>query len=255
MIQRPRARKTEVASLIAPSDGYRGTLARKGKKPINHIKQNSKKLVETQRQYKLKEKAGAEAKKQKKTVLKQFRGVSSRVYSYQHRPQTCHADRFAEPVDHSLDDENFNTDNIGFPEAPSKHMTIIQKNILKACEKKPAEEHRPQSAIPEYKSQGKVPSYLVKRKQEWKDEEEHKQKVAELKKAPPGTKLLPEAERLETLSQLENSKLEMINTLETLPISLRTMALRNKKIELENKLKETDAAIKLFSRKNVYVAA
>ena len=35
---------------------------------------------------------------------------------------------------------------------------------------------------------------------------------------------------------------------------MRTMSLRNKKLELECKLKEIDAAIKLFSKENVYVA-
>lgn len=35
---------------------------------------------------------------------------------------------------------------------------------------------------------------------------------------------------------------------------MRTMALRNRKLELENKLKEIETAIKLFSKENVFVA-
>lgn len=73
-------------------------------------------------------------------------------------------------------------------------------------------------------------------------------------RVPPGTKLLPEEERLATLDQLKYTKVQIINTLESLPISMKTMALRNKKLDLESKLQEVDAAIKLFSKENVFVA-
>lgn len=149
MIQRPRARKTTVASLISPPDGFRGTMARKGKKPKDHIKENSKKVMETQRKFKQKEKAEIEAKKEKRSTLKQFKGVSSRVYNYQYRPQTCYGAKFSQSLSTSVD-ENVNTENLARPESSDGSMSIIQKNIRKACEKKPEEIERPRTAAPKY---------------------------------------------------------------------------------------------------------
>lgn len=121
------------------------------------------------------------------------------------------------------------------------------------------QQQRPQTAASEfggdnYRNKGKIPQYLLDRKEEWKQVEVEKQRKEDLKKIPPGTKLLPEGERLATLDQLRMTKQEIENTLESLPISMRTMALRNKKLDLEAKLKEVEAAILLFSKENVFVA-
>lgn len=267
MIQRGRTRKSEVASIIAPVDGYRGTLKKKGIKPKNHIQENTKNLKQTLNEYRKKEQAETEAKKEKNFKLKQFTNVQSRLYNYTKRPQTCIGPR---PEDHfnqnskdySFNDyekENFNSNNIQSSELPGTWNSIIKKNIKKVWSEKPVEHERPQTATSRfggetYKAKGKVPSYLVNRQQEWRMQEEEKSRQKELKKVPFGTKLLPEGERLATLDQLKETKKEIMNTVESLPISMRTMALRNKKLDLENKLLEVEAAIKLFSKENVYVA-
>ena len=271
MIQRGRARKSEVASLISPIDGYRGILKKKGLKPRDHIKENTKKIIETQKEFKMKEKSWNSNAKIRK--LKQFKGVNSRVYNYSKRPQTsigAKSQTSKEKVRMESPDpfnENINTENIQTNELPGKEQNFIKKNIIKAWKRKEVNElERPKTASeygtetykreniePHIPNKGKVPSYLINRKKEWRIEEENKQKEIEQRKNPPGTKLLPEAERLTTLDQLLASRTEMINTLETLPITLRTMALRNRKSELESKLKETDWAISLFSRENVYI--
>ncbi len=80
---------------------------------------------------------------------------------------------------------------------------------------------------------------------------------------PPGTRLLSEEERLETLKNLSQSIEEIKNVLgeaevrkilETMPLSLKTLSMRKQKEELERKLDEIDKAIDTFSRKNVYIA-
>ena len=148
MIQRARARKTAVASLISPPDGFRGTLAKRGKKPKDHIRENSKKVMETQRKFKQKEKAEIEAKKEKRSTLKQFNKVSSRVYNFQKRPQTVYGETFTKPLETS--DENINTNNLQRPETSDGSMSIIQKNILKASKRRPTEEERPLTSAPQY---------------------------------------------------------------------------------------------------------
>ena len=65
--------------------------------------------------------------------------------------------------------------------------------------------------------------------------------------------MLTEEERNETLSQLSNTRKELINLLEKFPISMRTMAVNMKKKEMEKKLEEIEEGIKTFSRKQVFV--
>ena len=73
-------------------------------------------------------------------------------------------------------------------------------------------------------------------------------------KLPPGTKLMDEEERVKTLDALLENKKEVQETLEKLPLSMKTEALRQRKRELEEKMNELERAITTFSRKYVYVA-
>ena len=70
---------------------------------------------------------------------------------------------------------------------------------------------------------------------------------------PPGTRVLPEAERIKTLEQLIDSRKELNKIYQSLPISLRTESLKNQKIQLEQKLEELDKSIATFEKKVVYV--
>ena len=74
------------------------------------------------------------------------------------------------------------------------------------------------------------------------------------RKIPPGTRLLSEEERLTTLKTLQETKAEAQKALEKLPISMKTLALAQRKTELEKKIDEMDQAIKTFSRKEVFIA-
>jgi len=65
--------------------------------------------------------------------------------------------------------------------------------------------------------------------------------------------LLSEGERLDTLNNLMNTRKELLNLLEKMPISMRTMAIQTKKADMEKKLGEIEDGIKTFSRKQVFV--
>ncbi len=85
---------------------------------------------------------------------------------------------------------------------------------------------------------------------------EVKEKKAEEKakaKMPPGTRLMLEDERIQTLEELEKQRASVQILIEKMPISMRTDALKIKKRELEEKIKEIERAIVTFSRKVVYV--
>ena len=74
-----------------------------------------------------------------------------------------------------------------------------------------------------------------------------------MKRAPPGTRLIPEDERIKTLADLQSNKVEVGKILMKMPISMRTQSLQKQKTDLENKLLEIERAIGLFSRKEVFV--
>ena len=57
-----------------------------------------------------------------------------------------------------------------------------------------------------FPNQGKVPTYLKKRAITLEEEAKAKIKVKEVKSYPPGTRLLDETERVETLNNLTKQK-------------------------------------------------
>lgn len=73
-------------------------------------------------------------------------------------------------------------------------------------------------------------------------------------KHPPGTRLMPEEERLETLKDLKDSKKEINTALEKMPVVSRTIAGERTRRELEEKLVRIERAIETFEKKTVYVA-
>ena len=104
-----------------------------------------------------------------------------------------------------------------------------------------------------HKDYGKVPEYIKKYELEREIRKEEIKKQEEAAKYPKGTKLLTEEERVETLNGLMNSKKELINILEKLPITTRTLAMQNKKDELIKKIEEVEKAIEMFSKKQVFI--
>ena len=71
----------------------------------------------------------------------------------------------------------------------------------------------------------------------------------ELAKHPPGTRLMPEDERLDTLKDLIDSKKEVNSALERLPVVSKTLAMEKHKKSLEEKLIRIEKAIETFSKK------
>ena len=120
---------------------------------------------------------------------------------------------------------------------PSKNKFVEEKNDAK------------------HKDYGKVPDYIKKYEIEREQQKEEKKKQQEASKYPKGTKLLSEEERVSTLNGLINSRKEMINLLEKMPITTRTLSIQNKKEELIKKIEEVEKAIEMFSKKQVFIKA
>ena len=90
----------------------------------------------------------------------------------------------------------------------------------------------------------KIKNEILKNIQKKKKEEE---------KYPKGTRLLSEEERVFTLQKLKESKKELENIIEKLPITLNSLSSRNKQQKLYKELDEIDQAILTFSKKQVFV--
>ena len=106
---------------------------------------------------------------------------------------------------------------------------------------------------PYHKDYGKTPQYLKNMKLEAERQKELDKLKREQDKYPKGTRLLSEDERLLTLNKLLESKKDIENLVNKLPITMSSQAVKNKQEELYKKLDELDKAITTFSRKKVFV--
>eukprot|EP00658_Telonema_sp_P-2_P006685 TRINITY_DN12527_c0_g1_i7.p1 TRINITY_DN12527_c0_g1~~TRINITY_DN12527_c0_g1_i7.p1 ORF type:complete len:163 (-),score=52.82 TRINITY_DN12527_c0_g1_i7:362-850(-) len=123
--------------------------------------------------------------------------------------------------------------------------------IKNAKKSPPAGAPKPATKPADY---GKVPKYLRERQEELAEEQREIQRLAEIDvDCPAGMRLLPEGERQSMLRTLEANKEKAANEIAKLPFVIDTVGLRRRKQAMENKVKEIDDAIRVFSRKKVYV--
>ena len=140
---------------------------------------------------------------------------------------------------------------------PKIHKNYIRENRQLVMENKVPTKNKliEDKNNKKHKDYGKVPDYIKKYELEREQEKEEKKRQEEASKYPKGTKLLSEEERVNTLNGLVNSKKEMINILEKMPITTRTLSIQNKKEELIKKIEEVEKAIEMFSKKQVFIKA
>ena len=69
----------------------------------------------------------------------------------------------------------------------------------------------------------------------------------------PKTRILSKDEKEEVIRNLLINKEEMANILGHLPISMKTMAIRDKKNKFEKQLAEIEQALETFSQEIVYI--
>eukprot|EP00201_Polytomella_parva_P013485 CAMPEP_0175061004 /NCGR_PEP_ID=MMETSP0052_2-20121109/13348_1 /TAXON_ID=51329 ORGANISM="Polytomella parva, Strain SAG 63-3" /NCGR_SAMPLE_ID=MMETSP0052_2 /ASSEMBLY_ACC=CAM_ASM_000194 /LENGTH=259 /DNA_ID=CAMNT_0016326819 /DNA_START=337 /DNA_END=1116 /DNA_ORIENTATION=- len=100
---------------------------------------------------------------------------------------------------------------------------------------------------------GRIPQYLLERKLEMAADMEARERAKEAALIPPGMRLMPEEERLETLAVLKRNKEEIDKAIQGLPLRIETPGQIRRKDELESRLKEIDDAFKVFSRPKVLV--
>ncbi|CAK0785311.1 hypothetical protein CVIRNUC_008518 [Coccomyxa viridis] len=100
---------------------------------------------------------------------------------------------------------------------------------------------------------GRVPGYLVERQLQLAEQMAEEQAQREAACIPEGMRLLPEEERLETLSILACSRAETEAKLRALPFVLKTESKRQLKVDLEAELEEICRSQNLLKHEGVLV--
>lgn len=266
--------------ILGDDGGHRGRMKSSGMAPKNHMKDNLAAIRDAQR--KNREKAAIEAvHEDERFKLKQFDQAESRVKSQLRRDQERAAASDRSPEDAKFLRAHVREDKMELRAQEVQGKVLKKERVRKksmlpveAANPNPVEVRearnfqkenarkvihtKPSSAGKENpaktKDYGKVPKYLRQRQQELAQEEEIRQELANMDMdCPEGMRLLPEAERVDTLKILENNRGKVTTEIGAMPFVIDTLGLRKRKQALENKLKEIDEAIKIFSRRKVYV--
>ncbi|KAF1611889.1 Enkurin domain-containing protein 1, partial [Eudyptes chrysolophus] len=134
----------------------------------------------------------------------------------------------------------------------AKRAPLRRSQSLQALAELLEQKHREQE---EYnaKQKGHVPQYLLERKELWRRQMEEQLRNLPDPDTPPGHTMMPEGQRLETLSNLKQSQEQLIKDLVMLPVRADTLSMQNRRVELERKLSQIEEAIKIFSRPKVFI--
>lgn len=140
---------------------------------------------------------------------------------------------------------------------PTREKTnFVSRNVRQAIDSVPVSTEKPAPApITENPGFGRVPLYIHKRKVELASKKEQKRLAKERERLPPGMKLMSEEERVRTVELLTKNQEKIVKQISELPLTIETPSMVEKNNLLHEKLQELEEALKLFSRKKVYITA
>ena len=137
--------------------------------------------------------------------------------------------------------------------APKRHTDFISENRDKVKEIQISPRGDEKKAGHKHQEFGQVPQYLRDRKAQWSESEVRRLAAQPDPSCPPGMVLMQENERLETLAILDHNEAETRQLLFKLPLHSTTPSILKRKDAFEGKLREIEAAKKVFSKARVYV--
>jgi hypothetical protein len=282
--------KDTMGEFLNPDNGYRGSLVRKGIQPKDHMKDNVKELRLAQMRQKMKK---DEEDQPEKPLYKlaQFQNVESRLYDIPKeniRRQSFEPKEFLTrgaserrqmeieksskavraELEMKLEEQRQYSEQQLTPRKASvprpheyaqvpepSNTNFISRNRVEAVSniqgRRNSFNNDDNGKHDEF---GRVPQYLVDRKQKWEEEKEEMRRRLPDPNCPPGMRLMPEEERLNTLQVLQESKETVLEQLRRMPFVIETPSLRKKQDALESKLREIENALTIFSKQKVFVA-
>ncbi|KAL6763406.1 flagellar/basal body protein [Haematococcus lacustris] len=221
----------QISNILNPVNGVREAQARQGIKPYDHARSNAMAVKEASQLNALRKAAVEEQEK--------LQGPS-----YARNPPILR--RMSSGARAASDSDGQAANNRNF----------LQENKLGAAAPQRAVRNAPKDDAAKYlqkKDYGRIPSYLLDRKLELAEQVADAQRAKEAALIPPGMRLLPEEERLETLSILERNRVDVERALQSMPIVIETPSQIRRKDEMERRLREIADAVKIFSRPKVIV--
>eukprot|EP00471_Norrisiella_sphaerica_P002815 CAMPEP_0184494402 /NCGR_PEP_ID=MMETSP0113_2-20130426/28624_1 /TAXON_ID=91329 /ORGANISM="Norrisiella sphaerica, Strain BC52" /LENGTH=278 /DNA_ID=CAMNT_0026880143 /DNA_START=45 /DNA_END=881 /DNA_ORIENTATION=- len=272
-ISQRQAKGGAMSEILCPTNGYRGALEKKGIKPRNHHRDNLKALKSKQSENRMtkamKDAADQQTVEETRERLAKFKGVGSAVAQHiasepkkghkflrkNTRPQSSEASRDKDYVSRKVKMKPAvpRGQGPGSARHPQMSRNFLAENRTAAAETKT---RAPKAkALTENKNFGKIPDYIIKRKIELAKKKEAKKKAAKKNDLPPGMVQVPEEERLEILRKLQAGKKQVSDELARFPLVVETLSRKKAKKELDDKMKEIESAIKVFSQKKVLMEA
>ena len=112
---------------------------------------------------------------------------------------------------------------------------------------------RSDRSLKTHNSYGKMPQYLLKRKEKWAEMERICEQENQEKSYPPGMMKMDESDRVETLRLLNDNEKRIRSEITHQPIAIKTVKSARRKEELECELNEILDAKDIFSREVVYI--
>lgn len=226
-------------------EGIRGEMKKKGINPRNHHLDNIRMIKGIQQGNRIIKHLEEEKKKQPKFRMKQFQNVESRVFKDKPTPKSEPSNNGKQTrVTKTKYRKNGEKDYVRNNRTSARNSTQ-KKKVTKKHKRLPGEETY---------QYGEVPSYLKKRKEKWAEEEELKREAKRKRRMPQGMVVMPELERLNTLETLNKKKNELEVNLRKMPVICDTVGLRRKRKEMEDKIDEIENALKIFSKKKVFIS-
>eukprot|EP00474_Spongospora_subterranea_P010607 CRZ11065.1 hypothetical protein [Spongospora subterranea] len=142
------------------------------------------------------------------------------------------------------------------PPAGEKPKNFIKHNLKTVVNAHPPKvNHVEPTPITQEMWFGRVPLYIHKRKVELAQKQEEKRLDKEKEKLPPGMTLMSEEERQRTVELLLQNQQKLMGQLAKMPLTIETPSLVEKHNQINAKIEEVESALKLFSRKKVYITA
>jgi hypothetical protein len=132
---------------------------------------------------------------------------------------------------------------------------FVTSNAWEIIQSTPARPFEEESTVKaKHESFGRIPEYLLQRKEQWAREEEERRRNMPDPDCPPGMVRLDEDERVRTLGVLTKSLEQAQFQVSRLPLRIETLRQTRRKDELLARLQEIEDAIRVFSKPKVYVA-
>ena len=267
-------KRTQVADLISPINGYRGNLASKGAQIKNHMKDNLVELRKAESRNRLR-KVENEVPAKELYKLPQFRDVEPKLYlnSSHDSPRQKHQFLVKNESMKRLDEltaenriirrqlksqEPISARKAPTPKVTSKSTPVPKHDIdyihmNKAASIIVPETRNVEEPPAKHKDYGRVPEYLEQRKHEQEVLEERRRQSKPDPNCPPGHTRISEEERLAVLQDLQASRSSALQQLSQMPFVLEGPTRIRQHQELEASLRQLDKSISAFSRPVVYV--